>query len=275
MFEAAEAYERDMGRWSKTLALLFLDSIAVEDGDRVLDVGCGTGSLTFFLAQSAGASKIVGIDPSRGFIDYARSQNRDPRVNFDIGDARSLPYADGSFDVCIASLIMGFIPNAAKGAREMRRVTRPGGVAATCFWDTGGGKENFEFFWNNVTALDRSAEPRHWRHLPNGTAEALSKLWSGAGMAEVEITELPFQFDFESFDAYWRPLSANQGPPGAYLAKLSDERREGLKRWLRQQLIGNGPDRALKFKGKAWSVRGIIPWLPEFRNGDKPGSSRK
>ena len=108
MFEAAEAYERDMGRWSKRLALPFSEFIGVKNGDRVLDVGCGTGSLTFTLARSAGASKIVGIDPSAGFIEYARSQNHDASVTFDIGDARSLPYSDGSFDVCVSSLIMPF-----------------------------------------------------------------------------------------------------------------------------------------------------------------------
>ena len=44
MFEAAEAYERDMGRWSGQLAPMFIDFIGVDNGDSVLDVGCGTGS---------------------------------------------------------------------------------------------------------------------------------------------------------------------------------------------------------------------------------------
>ncbi|MGE5305316.1 MAG: class I SAM-dependent methyltransferase [Alphaproteobacteria bacterium] len=258
MFEAAEAYERDMGHWSKKLAPLFLDFVGVKVGDHVLDVGCGTGSLTFCLGQTTGAAKIVGIDPSEGFIEYARAQNHDSRVTFDIGDARSLPYADGSFDVCVASLIMGFIPDALKAACEMRRVTRPGGLVATCFWDTGGAMQNFEFFWNNVTALDPTAEPRHWRHLPNGTAAALSNLWCEAALTNVATAGLPVQFEFDSFAAYWRPLSANQGPPGAYLATLSQERREALKNKLREQLIGDGADRALTFNGKAWAVKGMV-----------------
>jgi ubiquinone/menaquinone biosynthesis C-methylase UbiE len=258
MFEAAEAYERDMGRWSKRLALPFSEFIGVKNGDRVLDVGCGTGSLTFTLARSTGASKIVGIDPSVGFVEYARSQNNDARVTFDIGDARSLSYSDGSFDVCVSSLIMGFIPDAPKAVREMSRVTRPGGVAASCFWDTSGGVENFEFFWNNAVALDPSAEPRHWRHIPNGTAAALSKLWSDAGFVNAETTDLTIQFEFDSFQAYWRPLSTNQGPPGAYLATLSDERREALRTKLQQKFFDRGRERPVRFNGKAWAVRGVV-----------------
>jgi len=73
MFEAAEAYERDMGRWSKGLGPLFVEFIGVEKGDRVLDVGCGTGSLAGIIASTTSALKIIGVDPSDGFLDYARS----------------------------------------------------------------------------------------------------------------------------------------------------------------------------------------------------------
>ena len=60
--EVAEAYEVMMGRWSRQLAPLFVEFVGVRDGERVLDVGCGTGSLSATLARVTGASKIVGID---------------------------------------------------------------------------------------------------------------------------------------------------------------------------------------------------------------------
>jgi precorrin-6B methylase 2 len=79
MFQGAEAYEAMMGRWSRQLAPLFIDFVGVRDTDMVLDVGCGTGSLTTTLARVTRASKIVGIEPSSSFIDYARTQISDPR----------------------------------------------------------------------------------------------------------------------------------------------------------------------------------------------------
>ncbi|HEX9265070.1 MAG TPA: class I SAM-dependent methyltransferase [Candidatus Binatia bacterium] len=84
MFEVAEAYEEMVGRWSRQLAPLFVEFAGVRDGDIVLDVGCGTGALSATLARVTGASKIVGIDPSNGFIEYARTQVADPRVTFEL-----------------------------------------------------------------------------------------------------------------------------------------------------------------------------------------------
>ena len=135
MFEVAEAYEVMMGRWSRQLAPLFVEFAGVRDGDVVLDVGCGTGSLSSTLARITRAAKIVGVDPSAGFIEAARSQITDPRVTIELGDAQDLPYSDASFDRCLALLIVNFIPDAPKAAREMRRVTKPGGVVATAMWD--------------------------------------------------------------------------------------------------------------------------------------------
>jgi ubiquinone/menaquinone biosynthesis C-methylase UbiE len=80
MFEVAEAYEVMMGRWSRQLAPMFVEFVGVRDGERVLDVGCGTGALSATLARVTRASKIVGIDPSSGFIEYARTEIADPRV---------------------------------------------------------------------------------------------------------------------------------------------------------------------------------------------------
>ena len=68
MFEIADAYELMMGRWSRQLAPLFVDFVGVQEGERVLDVGCGTGSLSATLARVTKTSEIVGIDPSTGFI---------------------------------------------------------------------------------------------------------------------------------------------------------------------------------------------------------------
>ena len=79
MFEVAEAYEERMGRWSRQLAPLFVEFVGVRDGEKLLDVGCGTGSLSATLARVTKAAQIVGIDASKGFIDYARTRIADPQ----------------------------------------------------------------------------------------------------------------------------------------------------------------------------------------------------
>ena len=82
------------------------------------------------LARVTRASKIIGIDPSKTFIEYARTQITDPRVTLEIGDAQNVPYPDNSFDQALGLLVVNFIPDAPKAVNEMRPVTKSGGVVA-------------------------------------------------------------------------------------------------------------------------------------------------
>jgi ubiquinone/menaquinone biosynthesis C-methylase UbiE len=76
----AAGYEQLMGRWSRKLAPLFVEFAGIADGETILDVGCGTGSLTFALAKSARGGEIIGIDYSPVFVEAAARRNADPRL---------------------------------------------------------------------------------------------------------------------------------------------------------------------------------------------------
>ena len=67
----ATGYEQLMGRWSQRLARPFIEFAGVEDGEKILDVGCGTGGLTFALARAADLSEIAAIDYSPVFVEEA------------------------------------------------------------------------------------------------------------------------------------------------------------------------------------------------------------
>ena len=69
----ASGYEQLMGRWSQKLAPLFIDFAGLADGEKILDVGCGTGSLTFALAKAADLSEIAAIDYSPIFVEAANA----------------------------------------------------------------------------------------------------------------------------------------------------------------------------------------------------------
>src|SRR5438046_2986046 len=117
-----------MGRWSQKLAPLFSEFVGVENGEKILDVGCGTGSLTFALARSADLSEIAGIDYSPVFVQETIRRNTDPRIKVRQADACALPFEGGTFDRALALLVLHFVPEASKAVAEMRRVVRPGGV---------------------------------------------------------------------------------------------------------------------------------------------------
>ena len=254
----ADKYQGGMGGWSKTLAPLFIEFIGgIKEGDRVLDIGCGTGSLTFTIADTTRASTVVGIDPSVGYLEYARAQNSHSHVAFEIGDAQKLPYDIGSFECCVSSLMIQFVSDAHAAAREMRRVTKKGGIVATCVWDNSGGLELLERFWDAAVAVDPGAKRTGDRRY--GSASALSELWTATGFANVETTALVIPMEFSSFNDFWSRLSNSQGRPKLYISSLSEDRRQVLKERLRTDILDNGPDGSIKLRAKAWAVRGVVP----------------
>ncbi len=260
MFAAADKYQLGMGSWSEKLAPLFIQFLGtIREGDHVLDVGCGTGSLTFMIGDTTKASKIVGIDPSQGFIEYARAKNSDSRVSFDVGDSQQLPYDDSSFDKCVSSLVLNFIPDVHKGLKEARRVTKVGGLVAACNWDSAGGMEFFSHFWDAAVALNPEAERLHVKHRPYTTAEELSKLWIAGGLEKVETTALVIPLEFNSFDDLWILHLNWQGPAGPYTRSLSEDQQAALRKQLGSNILGSRPDEPFFLHAKSWAVRGTVP----------------
>ncbi len=124
----AAHYDRFMGRYTETLAAALADMAGVTAEERVLDVGCGPGGLTSELCQRVGAENVAAIDPAPQFVSACRE--RHPGADVREGMAEALPWPDGYFDVSVSSLVIGFMSDPDLGAREMARVTRPGGTVA-------------------------------------------------------------------------------------------------------------------------------------------------
>src|SRR6187431_1361038 len=125
VFNAADDYERFMGRWSRAIGEKFLDWLGAPSGARWLDVGCGTGAFSELIAKRCAPKSITGIDPSAAQVDYARKLL--PAYTFDVGDSMALPYSDTAFDVGASALVIHFIPDRQKAFAEMKRVLVSGG----------------------------------------------------------------------------------------------------------------------------------------------------
>jgi len=259
MFSVSAGYERFMGRWSRLLAPAYIAFAGVKDGDRVLDVGTGTGALASALEAATTSSEIVGIDPSAGFINYAKKNVKSGRASFEVGDAQALRFADESFDQTMALLVMNFVPDHNKAIVEMRRVTRPQGVVSACVWDYNAGMEMLRFFWDEVVALEPVMAPKDERNMKLSREGQLGELWKKAGLVNVQEKPLVIEQAYTSFDDYWGPFLKGAGPGGAYVVSLSDERRRQLETRMRKRLLGNRDDGAFVLKAQAWCVRGEAP----------------
>jgi len=159
VWASGDAYEPYVGRWSRLIARQFLAWLGVPPDKTWLDVGCGTGALSQVILDTASPRNVLGVDPSDGFVSFARHKVTDPRAKFQVGDAQKLPLADSSLDAALAGLVINFIPDQAKAVREMTRVTRSGGIVAAYVWDYSGEMQMMRRFWDEAVALDSNATP--------------------------------------------------------------------------------------------------------------------
>lgn len=254
MFSDAAAYEAMMGRWSRRLAVPFLDFAKVGDAERVLDVGCGTGSLVEAILEKTRRARVVGIDPAEGAVAYARTRIPDPRASFDCGSAFELPYADATFDCSLSLLVLHLLKQPGTAAAEMRRVTRAGGTVAACTWDRAG-QEMSELFWEECVRLDPGAEEKAQRPKMCNQAGQLAELWEATGFEEVREVILEMRTGFTGFDDFWLPYTKGVGPQGMYVAGLSPEKRDALREALRRRFVGER-DRPFSLRAAALAVRG-------------------
>ena len=257
MFSEADGYEQFMGRWSRRLAPLFVEFAQVGPNDHVLDVGSGTGALSF-AAAAIESARVTGVDRSAAFVRYARQRSDSDRVRFEFGDAKALPFPDNTFDCTLSMLVLNFVPDPAVALDQMIRVTRPGGVVAAAVWDYGDGMGMLRAFWDEAVALAPAAGSRDERHMALCAREALVELWLAHGLRDVDEQPLTIEMAFSSFDDYWQPFCRGQGPAGVYVASLAESDRQALQNRLRDRLMNNAPDAGFTLRGRAWAVRGVV-----------------
>ncbi|MCZ4094191.1 class I SAM-dependent methyltransferase [Sinorhizobium psoraleae] len=257
----AAGYEQLMGRWSRKLAPLFIDFAGLADGEKILDVGCGTGSLTFALASTANLSEIAAIDYSPVFVEEANRRNTDPRIKIRQADACALPFEDGTFDRALALLVLHFVPEAGKAVAEMRRVVRPGGVVAAAVWDHLGGMPGMRMMVDTVAALNEGGRQLRARYCfqPMMQPGEMNRTFVEQGLMDVAETQLMIRMDYQTFDDFWGPIAAGEGPLGKYVAALDLTERARTEAAVRDAYEAGRPDGPRSFANIAWACRGIVP----------------
>ena len=182
----------------------YLGLLGIDAGDRVLDVGCGSGAVTREIARRVGRSGLaVGLDPSPALLAVARelahAEGLGDRLEFREGSALRLPFADGSFDAVVCVTVLSHVPNGASAIPELVRVLRTGGRLGVFDLDT------------DMTAFthpDRGLTRRIVAAASDATAvdgwlvRALPALFQRAGLADVRVRGFfPIETHSQSFYA--------------------------------------------------------------------------
>lgn len=129
--EVASSYADSSKASTARAAGALLDAAGVTSGQQVLDIATGPG-WTAAAARDRGAD-VVGLDISTAMVDEAR--HRHPDIRFEVGEAESLPFDDGAFDVVVSAFGMPHFADHQAVFREIHRVLRPGGRVAVSSWN--------------------------------------------------------------------------------------------------------------------------------------------
>jgi SAM-dependent methyltransferase len=248
-FADGQAYDRAMGRLSRIAGGRFLEWLSMPANLRWLDVGCGSGSFTELILQRGSPSAISAIDPSEDQIAFARSKSSAQQVDYRKGDAMSLPYDRGAFDVAIMALVIQYIPDPEKAMSEITRVVRKGGTVAAYVWP---GRAEGHPYWPltdafcSIGATDTNRPGNRMR-----TPEALVDLFASSGLEGIETRMIDISLDFGDFDAFWSSLM----PENYRHLRPADVDR--LKANLRERLPADSTGR-ISYDARAVAIRGHI-----------------
>jgi ubiquinone/menaquinone biosynthesis C-methylase UbiE len=231
--------EADLAPGWAELRQTWLDFSGLRSGDRVLDVGCGTGVVTRNLAQRVGRQgRVVGIDPSTRLIEEAlrraEEEGLKDRIEFRCADGAALPFPDGSFDLDMASAVFGHVPNGMEVLKEMVRVARPAGTVVVF---------DHDIDTIVVSAADRDLTRRivHAycdRYFTSGwSGRELYGIFRQMNLGEIEV--LPLTFTSTQFEPYWKRMVerlctvaiktgvVSEQEAGLWRADLEQKGREG------------------------------------------------
>jgi SAM-dependent methyltransferase len=199
--------------------------VAPAPGMRWLDLACGTGAI----AERAAAcgALVSGIDLAPALIDTARQRaaQRGLDIDYRVGDCEDLELPDASFDVVTSTCGVMFAPDHEATARELARVTRPGGRIVLANWTpTGGLARMFKVMAPFMPAPPPSS-PFDW-----GDEAQVRELLGDA--FELELSEHTSTFRIPSGEAYWELFSTSYGPTRVLAESLGDRREELRRDWV-------------------------------------------
>lgn len=231
-FDAADDYDRFMGRWSRAIGERFLAWFDAPRGARWLDVGCGTGAFSELILRSAAPAALTGIDPSPHQIDYVRK--RLPAHTFEVADSATMPFSDGAFDVIASALVLHFIPDRHKAFAEMKRVLSAGGLVGGYTWRRTA-ESDMAAYWPMMRGAEAvGGQALRSAVVAEGTQEGMRASLRAAGFTDIATTEIDVSQTYVSFDDYWEAQTRPSSPPGRTVAALDERQRARMRDQMRE-----------------------------------------
>lgn len=207
---------------------VLLEGLAAQPGDRIIDLGSGTGEPALTLARRMqGRVDITGVDSAAPMVAVAQRKVEAEglaNIRFLHMPAEQLDFADDSFDRAMSRFGVMLFDDPLQGLREIRRVLKPGGHFAIAVWST---PETMPtLLWSHQVFSKRipedAAPPLH-KVTSLGRPGVLDEMLGQAGFDDFQIEPHTFHYQFDSFDAYWDVVEASDILKQQYDALPADQ----------------------------------------------------
>ncbi len=207
------------------------DAVAARPGERVLDLGCGTGGVAELLAETG--ADVVGIDLAPGLIEIATARAAERRLDVDsrVGDCENLDVEDASFDAVGSSVGIMFAPTHEATASELARITKPGGRLALANWLPGPGVQDIFKVMSPFQPAPPPSNPFDWGDEAR-VRELLGEAFDLSFEQRTNVAPYP------SAAAYWEDMVNNYGPTKVLHESLGDRGDELRAAWI--ESFGDG-----------------------------------
>jgi ubiquinone/menaquinone biosynthesis C-methylase UbiE len=254
-FDDGAAYERLMGIWSRSAGRVFLDFLSPPPEQRWLDVGCGNGAFTDLVMHNCAPGEMHGIDPFEGQLAYARERLAGRRAVFQQGDAMALPFEDDRFDIAIMALVIHFVPDPALAVAEMTRVVRSGGTVASYVWAYDEAVSPLDPFDTEFASAGVAAPTPP--SLYAVSLSALSRLWTDAGLKEIETRTIATERTFVDFDELWTSVTGT-GRLKSAASTMDPTTLARIQAGLRARLPADAEGQ-ITYSARANAIKGRVP----------------
>jgi SAM-dependent methyltransferase len=237
--DRAATYDLVIGAVTARVGAELLDAVGAGPGTRLLDLGCGPGTIT---AAAAGrGAQVTGVDLAEGMLALGRE--RHPQLELVTGDAEDLPFADATFHAVVGGFVLNHLPDPEAALAEVARVLAPGGRVAVAVWQR---PEDNPLLGELTHAVhDAGVEVRGG--LPEGPdpyrlsdEPGMRAFLELAGPARIEVRPLRMTHEAGGADELWAGLLGGTARISTVLARQPEDVRARVREAFAARVAPSG-----------------------------------